>query len=125
MPGESQQDGWHTAGPSWIGWIQSTEDALRIVKAARTGLIPRVLRRLSSEQQKKIVSGFVFVFDQRESRIDRWTDGISWGPSRIRSPFLLYHEAEGTTISHVSGLHLSEIRKVDKHGNIKPVSSEF
>ncbi|KAG0194213.1 hypothetical protein DFQ28_000932 [Apophysomyces sp. BC1034] len=41
-----------------------------------------------------IQSGSVFVFDERESGIKRWTDGLVWSPSRILGNFLIYRELD-------------------------------
>ncbi|KAG2155299.1 Gti1/Pac2 family-domain-containing protein [Suillus bovinus] len=76
--------------PPWSGWIETTGDALLILEAARRGLIPRVTRRLVDAERKMITSGSVFVFDEDESGIKRWTDGFFWSPSRILGNFLLY-----------------------------------
>jgi len=78
--------------PPWKGWIATTGDALLILEAARRGLIPRVTRRLVEGERKMIVSGSVFVFDEGESGIKRWTDGYYWSPSRILGNFLLYRQ---------------------------------
>ncbi|KIY65019.1 hypothetical protein CYLTODRAFT_357547, partial [Cylindrobasidium torrendii FP15055 ss-10] len=78
--------------PPWSGWIQTTGDALLILEAARQGLIPRVTRRLVDSERKMIDSGSVFVFDEEESGIRRWTDGYNWSPSRILGNFMLYRE---------------------------------
>ncbi|KAJ3710127.1 Gti1/Pac2 family-domain-containing protein [Lentinula guzmanii] len=80
--------------PPWIGWIETTGDALLILEAARRGLIPRVTRRLVDSERKMISSGSVFVFDEDESGIKRWTDGFFWSPSRILGNFLLYRETD-------------------------------
>lgn len=80
--------------PPWQGWIETTGDALLILEAARRGLIPRVTRRLVDSERKMITSGSVFVFDEDESGIKRWTDGFFWSPSRILGNFLLYRETE-------------------------------
>ena len=42
-----------------------------------------------------IRSGSVFVFDEQESGIRRWTDGKLWSPSRVLGNFLIYRELEG------------------------------
>ncbi|KAF9075458.1 Gti1/Pac2 family-domain-containing protein [Rhodocollybia butyracea] len=78
--------------PPWTSWIETTQDALLILEAARRGLIPRVRRRLVDSERKLITSGSVFVFDEDESGIKRWTDGFFWSPSRILGNFLLYRE---------------------------------
>ncbi|KAF9265002.1 hypothetical protein L218DRAFT_1076007 [Marasmius fiardii PR-910] len=80
--------------PPWCGWIETTGDALLILEAARRGLIPRVTRRLVDSERKMISSGSVFVFDEDESGIKRWTDGFFWSPSRILGNFLLYRETD-------------------------------
>lgn len=40
------------------------------------------------------MSGSVFLFDEDESGIKRWTDGVFWSPSRILGNFLIYREVE-------------------------------
>lgn len=88
--------------PPWSGWIETTGDALLILEAARRGLIPRVTRRLVDSERKMITSGSVFVFDEDESGIKRWTDGFFWSPSRILGNFLLYRETEKRGAGHRS-----------------------
>ncbi|CAG7850880.1 SubName: Full=Related to S.pombe pac2 protein {ECO:0000313/EMBL:CCA68276.1} [Serendipita indica DSM 11827] len=91
-PAENESPAWPE--PPWSGWIETTGDALLILEAARRGLIPRVTRRLVDSERKMITSGSVFVFDEDESGIKRWTDGFIWSPSRILGNFLLYRETE-------------------------------
>ncbi|KJA18928.1 hypothetical protein HYPSUDRAFT_112113, partial [Hypholoma sublateritium FD-334 SS-4] len=86
--------------PPWSGWIETTGDALLILEAARQGLIPRVTRRLVDAERRMITSGSVFVFDEDESHIKRWTDGFFWSPSRILGNFLLYRETEKRGAGH-------------------------
>lgn len=86
--------------PPWSGWIETTGDALLILEAARRGMIPRVTRRLIDSERKMITSGSVFVFDEDESGIKRWTDGFFWSPSRILGNFLLYRETEKRGAGH-------------------------
>lgn len=47
-----------------------------------------------------ITSGSVFVFDEDESGIKRWTDGYFWSPSRILGNFLLYRETDKRGAGH-------------------------
>ncbi|KIM29744.1 hypothetical protein M408DRAFT_67481 [Serendipita vermifera MAFF 305830] len=89
---DNEGSGWPE--PPWSGWIETTGDALLILEAARRGLIPRVTRRLVDSERKMITSGSVFVFDEDESGIKRWTDGFIWSPSRILGNFLLYRETD-------------------------------
>lgn len=86
---EEEADSSAWTEPPWSGWIETTGDALLILEAARRGLIPRVTRRLVDSERKMITSGSVFVFDEDESGIKRWTDGFVWSPSRILGNFLV------------------------------------
>jgi hypothetical protein len=86
--------------PPWSGWIATTGDALIMLEAARRGVIPRVTRRLVDAERKMICSGSVFVFDEDESGIKRWTDGLFWSPSRILGNFLLYRETDKRGAGH-------------------------
>jgi hypothetical protein len=78
----------------WSGWIGTTGDALLILEAARRGFVPRVTRRLVADERRIIASGSVFVYDEQESGIKRWTDGMFWSPSRMLGNFLLYRELD-------------------------------
>ena len=60
--------------PPFIGYVETTVNALRLIHAARQGVIPRITRRLNdSERRTMIKSGAVFVFCVQESQIKRWT----------------------------------------------------
>lgn len=65
-----------------------------IFEAVRRGLMPKITRRLRDDERKMITSGTIFVFDEVESSIKRWTDGMIWSPSRILNNFLVYREVE-------------------------------
>ncbi|ETN44080.1 uncharacterized protein HMPREF1541_10945 [Cyphellophora europaea CBS 101466] len=39
-------------------------------------------------------SGHVFVFEEHESGIKQWTDGIHWSPSRVLDSFIVYRELD-------------------------------
>ncbi|ORZ10946.1 Gti1/Pac2 family-domain-containing protein [Lobosporangium transversale] len=70
------------------GYVETTQDTLLIFEACRRGLLPRICRRLQEKERRIVQSGTVFVFDERESGIKRWTDGLIWSPSRILGNFL-------------------------------------
>lgn len=58
----------------FYGYVETTVNALRLIHAARQGVIPRITRRLNdSERRDMIKSGSVFVFSVEESGIKRWT----------------------------------------------------
>ncbi|KAF8622006.1 hypothetical protein AX15_007360 [Amanita polypyramis BW_CC] len=89
--------------PPFIGYVETTINALRLIHAARQGVIPRITRRLNdAERRSMIKSGAVFVFSVEESGIKRWTDGLLWSPSRIVGNFLVYREINERTSSRGS-----------------------
>jgi len=65
-------------------------------------VLPMITRRLDTEERRAISSGCVFVWEERGGPntepmglgIERWTDSIRWGPSRVREEFLFYHEKD-------------------------------
>lgn len=74
----------------FVGFVETTLNALRLIQAARQGVIPRITRRLNdAERRSMIKSGSTFVFGVEESGIKRWTDGLLWSPSRIVGNFLV------------------------------------
>ncbi|KAJ7760627.1 Gti1/Pac2 family-domain-containing protein [Mycena maculata] len=102
-------------------------NALRLIHAARQGVIPRITRRLNdAERRTMIKSGAVFVFSVEESGIKRWTDGLLWSPSRIVGNFLVYREINERTNSRGSHKKLyptdepSRTMSASEHGTFKP-----
>lgn len=72
---------------------RTTDDAHRIFHAAGVLRIlgPMVHRRLDAEERRYVRPGSVFVWEERSTTseaaglgIERWTDGLRWGPSRVR-----------------------------------------
>jgi Gti1/Pac2 family transcription factor len=54
--------------PPFVGYV------LRLIHAARQGVIPRITRRLNDNERRSMIkSGSVFVFSVEESGIKRWT----------------------------------------------------
>jgi Gti1/Pac2 family len=85
-------------------------------------MIPRVTRRLVDSERKMITSGSVFVFDEDESGIKRWTDGFFWSPSRILGNFLLYRETEKRGAGHRGARNDAD--QVDQAGGADGAKSE-
>ncbi|CAK7214227.1 Gluconate transport-inducing protein [Sporothrix eucalyptigena] len=94
---------------TYHGMVRTPADAIKLFEACRLGLLPRVQRRLSEKERQAIRSGSVFVWDEREAGMRRWTDGKSWSASRVSGSFLTYREMEGkrgggfNTMRRVSG----------------------
>ena len=91
--------------PTFHGYIQNELDALLIFQAAIDGKLKLVPRRpYEIERPYLIVSGNIFVFVEESSGIKRWTDGVTWSPSRISGKFLIYREVDrgynGAAVMH-------------------------
>lgn len=80
---------------TYHGYVRTPADAIKLFEACRLGMLPRVQRRLSEKERQSIRSGSVFVWDEREAGMRRWTDGKSWSASRVSGSFLTYREMEG------------------------------
>ncbi|KAM0793698.1 hypothetical protein ACM66B_001123 [Microbotryomycetes sp. NB124-2] len=81
------------AEPAFHGFVETTLDALLIFEGCRRGILPKITRRLQETEKRALVdSGSVFVFDEEDTGIKRWTDGLIWSPSRTLGNFLLYRE---------------------------------
>ncbi|KAF8893453.1 Gti1/Pac2 family-domain-containing protein [Infundibulicybe gibba] len=81
--------------------VRTPADAHVIFHAVSLKILPMVSRRLDNEERRAISSGCVFVWEERGPNaeatglgIERWTDSIRWGPSRVRDEFLFYQERE-------------------------------
>ncbi|KAK9241268.1 Gti1/Pac2 family-domain-containing protein [Lipomyces kononenkoae] len=84
-----------TSMETYYGHVRTPFDAVILFEACRLGVLPRVQRRLSEKERMAIRSGSVFVWDEREAGMRRWTDGKSWSASRVSGSFLTYREMEG------------------------------
>lgn len=81
--------------PTFFGYIESNRDSLLLIQAVLDGKLQTVSRRpYEIERSQLIKSGNIFVFIEEKSGIKRWTDGISWSPSRIMGKFLIYRELD-------------------------------
>ncbi|KAJ7822191.1 Gti1/Pac2 family-domain-containing protein [Mycena olivaceomarginata] len=86
--------------------VRSPHDAHIIFHGVALGILPMITKRLDTEERRAITSGCVFVWEERGGHntepmglgIERWTDSIRWGPSRVREEFLFYHEREPSPI---------------------------
>ncbi|CAK5265392.1 unnamed protein product [Mycena citricolor] len=94
--------------------IRSPADVRIIFHAVLLDILPMVTRRLDSEERGLIVPGSVYVWEERGTTseitgvgIERWTDGIRWGPSRVREGFLFYHEKPTTHYVFPGGMYPS------------------
>lgn len=81
--------------PAYLGFVQNSRDALLLINAVHNGKLQGVPRRPHERERDTLVkSGYIFVYEEGNSAIKRWTDGIAWSPSRIMGNFLLYRQLE-------------------------------
>ncbi|KZP04898.1 hypothetical protein FIBSPDRAFT_940754 [Athelia psychrophila] len=100
-------------GKPFHGLVDNTVHAFRLVLAAETGLVPRIIRRLSQGEHTRMVeSGAVIVFNVQESGMKRWRDGLLWSPSRIEGNFLVYKE-------------MTQLSEIERHSTSSKESSSF
>lgn len=85
--------------PTYVGLVRTTAEAIKLLTACdlpdNTPNNPprRIPRRLlDSERAALVRSGNVFVWDEQETGIRRWTDGRVWSASRVHGGFLTYRE---------------------------------
>lgn len=99
---------------TYYGHVRTPADAIILFEACRIGLLPRVQRRLSEKERQSIRSGSVFVWDEREAGMRRWTDGKSWSASRVSGSFLTYREMEGKRGGGSSSVAQSAVSRAGK-----------
>jgi hypothetical protein len=81
--------------PTYIGYVSTTEDALILFEACLSGHLSYVPRRLQSRERNSLIrNGCVFIYEEGASKIKRWTDGLTWSPSRTLGSFLIYRELD-------------------------------
>ena len=81
--------------PTWEGFVDTTHDATLLFEACLVGDLNHVPRRPHDRERADIIkSGHIFIYEEHASGIKRWTDGVSWSPSRILGNFLIYRELE-------------------------------
>lgn len=77
--------------------VSTTLDALILFELCLTGHFSHVPRRPHDRERAGLIrSGMVFIYEEHSSGIKRWTDGITWSPSRILGNFLVYRELDQT-----------------------------
>jgi Gti1/Pac2 family transcription factor len=103
--------------PTYHGYVATTQDALILFEACLTGVLPHVPRRPHDRERSHLVrSGSVFIYEENTSGIKRWTDGVTWSPSRILGNFLVYRELD-------KPFPPGEKKRAMKKGNRRPVQS--
>ncbi|KAF2143064.1 uncharacterized protein K452DRAFT_307940 [Aplosporella prunicola CBS 121167] len=81
--------------PTWRGFVHTTLDGLMVIEACLRGTLNHCPRRPHDRERAGLIqSGNIFVYEESTSGIKRWTDGVSWSPSRIHGNYLIYRELQ-------------------------------
>ena len=81
--------------PTFNGHVATTQDALILFEACLQGHLSHVPRRPHDRERSTLIrSGSIFIYEENASGIKRWTDGVTWSPSRILGNFLVYRELD-------------------------------
>ncbi|KAJ5965301.1 hypothetical protein N7481_012015 [Penicillium waksmanii] len=84
---------------TYNGYIRTPADAILLIQACYNGFLPRVGKRLSPKEGRSIQNGSVFIWEEHETGLRRWTDGRKWSPSRVSGRFLVYREMKRKELS--------------------------
>merc|ERR1712093_174303 len=80
---------------TYRGHVRTRQDAILLFEACQLDVLPKILRRLSRKERKNVISpGAVFVWDEVEAGIQRWTDGRLWGSITLSEEFIVRREME-------------------------------
>eukprot|EP00834_Sanchytrium_tribonematis_P000382 NODE_7_length_67686_cov_1.621421.p28 type:complete len:256 gc:universal NODE_7_length_67686_cov_1.621421:24057-23290(-) len=79
---------------SYSGYIDTLQDGILLIESARMGQIQKVNHRLAQQEHGLVQSGSIFVWNEAEVNIRRWTDGRNWSNSRLKGRFLIYKETK-------------------------------
>lgn len=80
---------------TYVCCVHTEREALTLIKLASMNMIPRIRKRLNKREREYIKPGSVFVYNENETGIRRWTDRREWTPSRVQGIFLMYRELNG------------------------------
>jgi hypothetical protein len=94
---------------TWHGFLDTTKDAMTIVEAVLRGRLSCVSSRLRDKKQAEVLSsGTVLVYKENASGIKRWTDTVSWSPSRTMENYLIYRQLVGPMKPRVKKMALNQ-----------------
>lgn len=82
-----------TTMESYRGALKDKLDAIYLIEAVRQERIPEIKDRISKHERNRYIKpGSIFVWNEKNTKIKRWTDGRKWSASRVTGIFLTYHE---------------------------------
>ncbi|KAK5289417.1 Global transcription regulator sge1, partial [Exophiala xenobiotica] len=78
---------------SYFGFVDTHDNAVMLIQACVRGSLQVIKRRPTASERPSVAqSGHVFIYEEKSSGIQRWTDGRHWSPSRVLGEFLIYGE---------------------------------
>ncbi|KAK5310099.1 Global transcription regulator sge1, partial [Exophiala xenobiotica] len=78
---------------SYFGFADTHQDAVMLIQACVRGSLQVIKRRPTSSERPSVAQGGqIFIYEEKSSGIQRWTDGRHWSPSRVLGEFLIYGE---------------------------------
>lgn len=89
---------------SLVCCIHSEDDCRFLIQCAKMGRIRRLRARLTDGEKRRIRPGHVYIYNENESGIRRWTDKKVWTPSRLQDSFLVYRDLNGPFIKKAYSL---------------------
>uniref|UniRef100_L2FTG8 Camp independent regulatory protein n=1 Tax=Colletotrichum fructicola (strain Nara gc5) TaxID=1213859 RepID=L2FTG8_COLFN len=78
--------------PTYEGLARTLEDVTILFEACNKGLLTPLLKRPVKSDYELIRPGHVFVWDPNQVGIQRWRDGMRWGPGRDDGVFTTYQQ---------------------------------
>jgi hypothetical protein len=90
----------HDIRLSYFGFIENRDDAVKLLQACLQRTLPFLQRRpTSSERSSLALSGHVFIYEEKASGIQRWTDG-RYG-TRVES-WVNFSSMESDQLHHIN-----------------------
>ncbi|KAF4609448.1 hypothetical protein D9613_012949 [Agrocybe pediades] len=105
--------------------INTLQEAKVIFHAVDLGLLGMMARRLDTHERQAITAGDVYIWEEKgigsnsSTGIERWTDGIAWGPSITRDNFLYYEERVGPVGLRYGIRSQARLHRYEKIGPLK------
>lgn len=94
---------------TYNGYVRTPADAILLIQACYNGFLPCVRKRLSPKEGRSIRNGSVFIWEEHETGLRRWTDGRKWSPSRVSGRFLVYREMKRKELNESVAKPASEL----------------
>ncbi|ELQ73872.1 Gluconate transport-inducing protein [Trachipleistophora hominis] len=77
---------------SYFGCMHKLSHYLSLFQLAVNHEVPTLKRRLSDTEKNAVRAGSTYIYSENESGIRRWTDHLSWTPSRASNECVFYQE---------------------------------